>query len=210
MPTDAGSTRDRVIAAAIACFERDGVAATTMHDVAAEAGLSRKTLYRHFADRPTLLLVLLNQRVLALIDILQVELPRFARLEDALVDGLLQALQRSQADTLIGDIINNGSDRRIEALVLDASPEICALLTQAWRPVFARARRSGALTSPLSDERLSEGIRNFLGLLAMRSGMTNEEQRQFLTDFLVPAIMGHVGECGMTISGALDRRIDHG
>jgi AcrR family transcriptional regulator len=71
-PPKISSTRDRIVVAAIACFERDGVEATTMHDIASQAGLSRKSLYRHFADRPTLLLTILTQRVLALIDILQV------------------------------------------------------------------------------------------------------------------------------------------
>jgi AcrR family transcriptional regulator len=40
--------RERIMAAAIICVERDGVRAVSLEDVAAEAALSRTTIYRHF------------------------------------------------------------------------------------------------------------------------------------------------------------------
>jgi AcrR family transcriptional regulator len=40
--------RERIMAAAIRCVERDGVRNVSMEAVAAEAGLSRTTLYRYF------------------------------------------------------------------------------------------------------------------------------------------------------------------
>ena len=45
---DAPATRRRLLAAALVCLERSGLAATTLDDVAVEAGLSRATVYRHF------------------------------------------------------------------------------------------------------------------------------------------------------------------
>jgi AcrR family transcriptional regulator len=45
MSTDA---RTRLLAAALVCFEREGMTATSMEDVATEAGLSRATVYRVF------------------------------------------------------------------------------------------------------------------------------------------------------------------
>lgn len=44
----ATGTRSRLLHAALACVERNGLGGTTLEDVAAEAGLSRATVYRHF------------------------------------------------------------------------------------------------------------------------------------------------------------------
>lgn len=45
---DVPATRRRLQEAALVCFERRGLAATTLEDVAVEAGMSRATVYRHF------------------------------------------------------------------------------------------------------------------------------------------------------------------
>lgn len=47
-------TRERILRAGMECVTRYGRAKTTMQDVAVAAGLSRATLYRHFADRGAL------------------------------------------------------------------------------------------------------------------------------------------------------------
>jgi AcrR family transcriptional regulator len=41
--------RTRILAAAVACLGREGIAKTTLDDVAREAGVARATVYRHFA-----------------------------------------------------------------------------------------------------------------------------------------------------------------
>lgn len=50
----AETTRNRIVAAAIALHEARGVAATSMRDVAAEAGVGLASVYRHFPDGETL------------------------------------------------------------------------------------------------------------------------------------------------------------
>jgi AcrR family transcriptional regulator len=42
------ATRERVLAAALACIDANGLAATSLEDVARAAELSRATIYRHF------------------------------------------------------------------------------------------------------------------------------------------------------------------
>lgn len=50
--------RDRIIAAALACFARAGYHATTMADVAAQAGVSKGTPYLYFSTKETLFIAL--------------------------------------------------------------------------------------------------------------------------------------------------------
>ena len=50
--------REQIIAAGLACFARSGYHATTMADVAAQAGVSKGTPYLYFASKETLFLAL--------------------------------------------------------------------------------------------------------------------------------------------------------
>jgi AcrR family transcriptional regulator len=48
-------TRDRIFSAAKAVLDRDGIAGLTVRKVASRAGVSPMAMYRHFADKDTLL-----------------------------------------------------------------------------------------------------------------------------------------------------------
>jgi AcrR family transcriptional regulator len=53
--------RDQIIAAGLACFARSGYHATTMADVAAQAGVSKGTPYLYFGSKQALFLALHEQ-----------------------------------------------------------------------------------------------------------------------------------------------------
>jgi AcrR family transcriptional regulator len=61
-------TRDRIVAAAIAVFERQGYDDTTTAAIAREAGIGVGTLYAYFADKRKLLLEVLDGTVRAMSD----------------------------------------------------------------------------------------------------------------------------------------------
>ncbi len=52
---DADSTRQRILAATAEVLGRNGTSKLSLSEVAAQAGVSRPTLYRHFADKHELL-----------------------------------------------------------------------------------------------------------------------------------------------------------
>src|SRR5512134_3397728 len=53
-PTLHAAARERLLDAAVRCIERDGMSGANIAAVAAEAGVSRPTVYRYFADRQAL------------------------------------------------------------------------------------------------------------------------------------------------------------
>ena len=57
---EAQRTRRRILAAAQTVFCRQGVAATSLHDVALQAGVTRGAVYGHFANKEALLATLLD------------------------------------------------------------------------------------------------------------------------------------------------------
>jgi AcrR family transcriptional regulator len=63
---NAKDRRDALVAAAYALFAEKGFAATTMDDVAARAGLSRRTAFRYFASKEDLVFPMRDARLAAL------------------------------------------------------------------------------------------------------------------------------------------------
>lgn len=83
---------DKVVAAALACFARWGLAKTTLDDIAREAGVSRATIYRLFPGGKDVVLDAVAGRELArFFDGLRAELDSAADLEDLLVAGITYA-----------------------------------------------------------------------------------------------------------------------
>jgi AcrR family transcriptional regulator len=86
--------REQVLAAATEAFARNGFAATSLDDIAAQAGVTRVILYRHFDSKTDLYQAVLD-RVCARLDA-HVEEP-VGGFTNASIDGLLQAAVESPA-----------------------------------------------------------------------------------------------------------------
>jgi AcrR family transcriptional regulator len=62
-PTDVKPARERILDAAAAVMREKGIANTTTKAIAAAAGYSEAMLYKHFADKQELFLLLLKERL---------------------------------------------------------------------------------------------------------------------------------------------------
>jgi AcrR family transcriptional regulator len=86
--------REQILAAATEAFARGGFAATSLDDIAAQAGVTRVILYRHFDSKTELYQAVLD-RMCARLDA-HVDEP-VGGFTDASIDGLLQAAAESPA-----------------------------------------------------------------------------------------------------------------
>lgn len=86
--------REQILAAATEAFARNGFAATSLDDIAAEAGITRVILYRHFDSKNDLYQAVLD-RMCARLDA-NVDEP-VGGFTDASIDGLLAAAIESPA-----------------------------------------------------------------------------------------------------------------
>ena len=86
--------REQILAAATEAFARSGFAATSLDDIAAQAGITRVILYRHFDSKTDLYQAVLD-RMCARLEA-HVEEP-VGGFTDASIDGLLKAAVESPA-----------------------------------------------------------------------------------------------------------------
>ena len=117
-PTPEGNERDKIVDAAIRCFERFGPQRTSMNDIADEAGTSRRTLYRQFDDRPALVAEILDRRLSELHASVLAHLATYNDIEEALVEGSLFSVEVGERDTLFVDVVTHEHDRSIERFLL--------------------------------------------------------------------------------------------
>lgn len=91
----AAAHRVRIVDAALACMARQGVAKTTLDDVARAAGCSRATVYRAFpGGKDAVVRAVVDTEVSRLLTDLAVQMGEAATLEDALVTGVALASNR--------------------------------------------------------------------------------------------------------------------
>ncbi len=143
--------QQRILDAARACYQRQGVAQTSMADVAAEAGIGRATLYRRFATREALMLGLLRQQVEAFLEAFRVAHPPGADFCGWLRDFMVFSITQSAATPMHHDFFAEDSALWVCRNYLNdpASRE----LTQAlFRPAFEQARVRGEIHADLRLE----------------------------------------------------------
>lgn len=190
-PNDAESARERLIEAAEACFERYGVVKTTVEDVAATARVSRATVYRYFADRDELILVVLQRDAGRFLDRLTAVIAGQPDLASALVDGVLYTIDAVQTDNNLA-LLFVPEAVGITTAVAGASEVLFGLTAELLRPFFETARAAGELRAGVDLDDAAEWVqRTVLSLLTFPGPVQRspEEQRRFLRTFLVPALV---------------------
>ena len=54
--------RDIILNATVACYQQKGIAGTTIEDIAAEAKISRRTVYRYFANKQEIIQAIVDEQ----------------------------------------------------------------------------------------------------------------------------------------------------
>ena len=140
---DPDKPRDRLLAAAARLFRRQGFAATTVREIAAETGLLSGSLFHHVRSKDEMLFAVMDRVIAAMLDDLRAELGRApdlrARLR-VLVAVELAYLHGPAADAtavLFHDWRALSGDR--QRVLLDGRGAYFAL----WDQVLAEAQAAG-------------------------------------------------------------------
>ncbi len=190
--------RTRILAAAAGCFVRAGFHKTTMHDVAAEAGMSAGNVYRYFPSKDAVVegLVARDRAEVA---------AGFERLSPADPAGSLAALVRRQVlgcgretAVLRLEICAEATRNPAIAGVMDAfEAEVMASLVAFFEAAAAARGTAG----PADPRALAELVTTFLGgvMVNQAMGATPEEGERRLDDLL--AIVGSTLDGRLAPSG---------
>lgn len=170
----AAETRAAIVEAGLACFDRHGIAGTTLYEIAAEAGVTKGAVYHHFKGKRAILHELREQFTLPLLDQADTALLR---------DNDVAALER--IERFLRGVIEGleGDERKCRVLAVmmfkceyvdDLAEELAGglrhnlRLIKAFEGAYASARAEGLLAAGVEPEIAAiETAMFFTGLLRL-------------------------------------------
>jgi AcrR family transcriptional regulator len=132
-----GARRESILDAAEALFARQGVAATTMAQLAGEAGISRELLYRHFSNRDAVARASLArgaERFLAGM----AAAPSTGDLVEDLVASAMFAIRFLRRDELLRRLVASEPETVLPFITTEAGPVLTMAVEAAAAAVAAR------------------------------------------------------------------------
>ena len=155
---EAARTRAAIVEAGLACFDRHGIAGTTMEDIARAAGVSKGAVYHHFGGKRAILHELREQVAIPLLDDADTHL-----LQNAVCPAL-ERIERFMLASLEG-IERDARKRRALAVMLFKCEYVGELaeelagnlrnnvrLTQAFKAAYESARGQKELAGWIKPE----------------------------------------------------------
>jgi AcrR family transcriptional regulator len=147
----ADDARERILAAGERCIDRHGIRKTTMDDVAAEARLSRPSVYRYFSDRDDLLIELIARHARVLNDRAHKTMSRQSSVPDQIVEGLLYIADHGYRDPLTRHVMDPDGTNLGRRMVDSGTSAM--LRAELWDPFLDTALANNELPRglPRSD-----------------------------------------------------------
>jgi AcrR family transcriptional regulator len=189
-PAEAPELTERVLAAADGCFQRFGIAKTTMEDVARAAGISRATLYRYFADRESLLTESVRRRARLNMKAARAYFSRRATIEDKIIDGIARNVRQGKRDPLVRLLVSP-AEMALAVKLLEHSGLASELTRELWQPVLREAKDRGEIAARIDVAELCDWIAHLEIMFISQVDDTPDglaRVRRMVAQFVVPAI----------------------
>lgn len=184
-PVDPEEARDRLVDAAITCVSRRGWERTSMSDIAEAAGVSRPTLYAHFAKREVILEAAIERAANRLVERIRALADGASTAADFVVEAMMAALREFPADPVLSLVATPGPET--SSWIPDSvTPAALSVGKRFLEPLETLAPGIG---SDL-DEITETTIRFLLSLLLFPNPIprSDAEMRAYLYRRLVPAL----------------------
>jgi len=186
---DRSSTRVRIVDATLRCLARQGVAKTTLDDIARESTFSRATLYRNFPrGKEAILAAVVDTESARLFSSLAVVMGEATDLEDVLVAGMVDAARRLTAHRALAYLVVHEPGKILPHLTFGYMDRILMVAGDFAAPFFAR------WLEPDQASRAAEwAVRIVLAYVADPAPDTDltepEDCRRLVQSFVLPGIL---------------------
>jgi AcrR family transcriptional regulator len=186
---DRSSTRVRIVDGALECLARQGIAKTTVDDIARAARLSRATLYRTFPNgKEGILAAVVETEVARLFSSLAVAMGEASDLEDVLVAGMVESARSLRGHGALTYLLEHEPGTVLPYLTFGQLDRLLLVAGDLAAPFFAR------WLEPDQASRAAEwAVRIVMAYCANPAPDTDltdaEETRRLVQRFVLPGIL---------------------
>jgi AcrR family transcriptional regulator len=189
-PGTENEARRRIVRAAMACIDRAGLAKTSFSDIAAEAGVTRQTVYRYFPSLADILSAVALDRVAEFAGRMERHLGTFGTATEVAVESVVFAVRVVPDDPHLGLLLQaSEADFFTTAVTSPASFALGARILRNSRVDWSTA----GVTTDDDLRGLAEILmRLFLSFLQHPStpALTDDQLRALVRRWIGPALSG--------------------
>jgi AcrR family transcriptional regulator len=109
-PQESASADERILDAALAAFTEHGIRTTTMSRIAADAGISREWLYKHYRNRDAVVVAVGRREVLRFIDGIAERVSVLDDLTEAVIESFVFSVEFLRDNALLQRVLHSEPD----------------------------------------------------------------------------------------------------
>jgi AcrR family transcriptional regulator len=181
---------ERLLDAALRCYEKLGVQKTTVEDIAQEAQITRRTVYRYFKGHKSILYAVVDREMLKSWDLMLRDLSHIDDFLEFLIESFFY-IKRYAAEAKTTPVLFS---RELMPLVYDvhlSRPELLETVSNLLRPAYQRAVARGNTRANIDLFMVAEWFTRIqLSYLSTPSPLykTDEQMRKVLSQMMGPVL----------------------
>ncbi len=182
---------DAILDAANYCYSRHGIAATTIDDIAAQAGIGRATIYRNFKCHDDILSHLITREISDLKNRFMAVVARCETAESYLLEGLQFIVTAFPQEPLYNILLSDDAVPITNRLMM-SSDVLLEVQVEVLEPLHALLRQAGQLRRGMSLQLLIDWLHRVVASFFMMPGEFLHDPKQFkkyLKLFVIPSLI---------------------
>jgi AcrR family transcriptional regulator len=184
---NSASGRQKILAAAKSCYRKTGIATTTLGDIAREARITRRTIYRYFDNKKAIIQAVVDDQALDFLSRMEDEAEdkslAFAEQFERYIVFLVTQGQRAPGYQLM----LGGDNRSTSSQYYFNSPANYQLLESLFRPRFEEAQALGTIRTDLHYKDLMAWLGRLV-LSYIQVPASDRILRLQISNFVIPAL----------------------
>ncbi|HTU00126.1 MAG TPA: TetR/AcrR family transcriptional regulator [Rhizomicrobium sp.] len=185
-----------IIDAAVTCVRKLGARKVSVEDIATEAGISRRTLYRLYPNRRAIMRAVIFNRLEKIALQIQEAMRKCKTFEDCIVTGSVLTIKIARRDEVYVSIANDDSTLVLNNPSYRKGTQVEPLFLSTWASVFDRGRKEGKIHKSLTNHQLSDWLMSVHLMIQWREDLSDLEKASLLRTFVLPSLKFGANDVG--------------